>query len=76
MKGMRTTPREVQDRRMTQEQQEVLIGTLLGDGSLPVHGRYPRLFVKHKADHETLAMFKYEVFREMISMAPHRFGNA
>ncbi len=70
---MRTTPREVQDRCLTQEQQEVLTGTLLGDGSLPVHGRYPRLFVKHKADHEALAMFKYEMFREFISMPPHRF---
>jgi hypothetical protein len=73
MEGMRTTPREVQDRCLTQEQQEVLTGTLLGDGSLPVHGRYPRLFVKHKADHEALAMFKYEMFREFISMPPHRF---
>jgi hypothetical protein len=73
MEGMRTTPREVQDRRMTQEQQEVLTGTLLGDGSLPIHGRYPRLFVKHKVDHEALAMFKYETFREFISMSPHKF---
>jgi hypothetical protein len=70
---MRTTPREVQDRRFTQEQQAVLTGTLLGDGSLPIHGRNPRLFVKHKADHEALALLKYEVFREFISMSPHYF---
>lgn len=70
---MRTTPREVQDRRFTQEQEAILTGTLLGDGSLPVHGRYPRLFVKHKADHETLALFKYEAFRDFISMQPHYF---
>lgn len=70
---MRTTPREVQDRLFTQEQEAVLTGTLLGDGSLPVHGRNPRLFVKHKADHEALALFKYEVFREFISMQPHYF---
>jgi hypothetical protein len=74
MEAMRTTPREVRDRRFTQEQQAVLTGTLLGDGSLPVHGRHPRLFVKHKADHEALALFKYEVFREFISMSPHRFA--
>jgi hypothetical protein len=73
LEGMRTTPREVQDRRLTQEQEAVLTGTLLGDGSLPIHGRNPRLFVKHKLEHETLALFKYEVFREFISMAPHRF---
>jgi hypothetical protein len=70
---MRTTPREVQDRLLTQEQEAVLTGTLLGDGSLPVHGRYPRLFVKHKADHDALALFKYEVFRDFISMRPHYF---
>ena len=54
---------------MTQEQQGVLTGTLLGDGSLPIHGRYPRLFVKHKADHEALAMFKYEVSRVYFDVA-------
>jgi len=70
---MRTTPREVQDRCLTQEQQAVLTGTLLGDGSLPIHGRNPRLFVKHKADHEALVLYKYEVFREFISMCPHHF---
>ena len=58
---------------LSQQQRAVLTGTLLGDGSLPVHGRYPRLFVKHKADHRALALFKYEVFREFISMAPHVF---
>jgi hypothetical protein len=65
---MRTTPREVQDRRFTQEQEAVLTGTLLGDVSLPFHGRYPRLFVKHKASHESLALLKFEAFRELISM--------
>jgi hypothetical protein len=59
---------------LSQEQRSVLTGTLLGDGSLPVHGKYPRLFIKHKAEHEALALFKYEVFRDFISMAPHRFG--
>jgi LAGLIDADG DNA endonuclease family len=71
---VRTTPREVQDRRFTQEQSAVLTGTLLGDGSLPIHGRNPRLFVKHKADHEALALMKYGMFREFISMQPHRFA--
>lgn len=46
---------------------------LLGDGSLPIHGRYPRLFVKHKADHDALALFKYEAFRDLVSMQPHYF---
>lgn len=38
-----------------------------------MHGKNPRLFVKHKADHASLAMFKYETFREFISMRPHNF---
>lgn len=58
---------------LSQDQRAVLAGTLLGDGSLPIHGRYPRLFVKHKRAHEALALFKYEAFREFISMAPHHF---
>ena len=58
---------------LSREQRAVLTGTLLGDGSLPIHGRYPHLFIKHKAAHESLALFKYAVFREFISMAPHRF---
>ena len=68
------TPREVQDRsELSQEQREVLTGTILGDGSLAKHGRFHRLFVKHKLAHESLAMLKHEAFREYISMAPHRF---
>jgi hypothetical protein len=58
---------------LSQEQRAVLTGTLLGDASLAVHGRHARLFVKHKAEHEPLALLKYEVFREFISMAPHYF---
>jgi hypothetical protein len=70
---MRVTPREVQNRRLTQEQRAVLTGTLLGDGCLAKHGRFHRLHIKHKAAHAALAEFKYRVFREFISMEPHRF---
>ena len=46
---MGVTPREVQDpTELSQEQREVLTGTMLGDGSLAKHGRFHRLFVKHK----------------------------
>jgi hypothetical protein len=58
---------------LSQGQRAVLTGTLLGDGCLAKHGRYHRLFVKHKRAHETLALFKYETFRGFISMRPHRF---
>jgi LAGLIDADG DNA endonuclease family len=71
---MGVTPREVQDRsELSQEQRDVLVGTILGDASLAKHGRFHRLHVKHKLAHESLAMLKYDAFREFISMAPHRF---
>jgi hypothetical protein len=58
---------------LSQGQRDVLTGTLLGDGCLAKHGRYHRLFVKHKRAHESLALFKYEALRGFISMKPHRF---
>jgi hypothetical protein len=58
---------------LSQEQRSVLTGTLLGDAGLPMHGRHPRLFIKHKKDHESLALLKYGVFREYISMSPNYF---
>ncbi len=51
IEGMnRVTPREVRSipKVLTSQQEEVLVGTLLGDGCLAKHGRYHRLFVKHK----------------------------
>ena len=54
-------------------QRSVLVGTLLGDGCLAKHGRHHRLHIKHKLDHRALLEFKYEVFREFISMRPHYF---
>ena len=54
-------------------QRDVLVGTLLGDGCLARHGRYHRLHVKQKEAHHSLVEFKYEVFREFVSMPLHRF---
>lgn len=71
--GMRITPREVRS-KLTEEQREVLVGTLLGDGCLAQHGRFHRLHVKHRSAHEVLAEFKYEVFRDFISMPLHHFS--
>jgi hypothetical protein len=59
--------------KLTERQREVLIGTLLGDGCLAKHGRFPRLHVKHKSAHRALAELKYEVFRDLTSMALHEF---
>ena len=58
---------------LSPRQQAVLVGTLLGDGCLARHGRFHRLHVKHKGAHRSLAEFKFEVFREFISMPLHEF---
>src|SRR5579883_3119467 len=61
---------------LSERQQAVLVGTILGDGCLAKHGNYHRLHVKHKLAHRSLVDFKYEVFREFISMQPHQFDQA
>lgn len=59
--------------KFSQGQRAMLVGTLLGDGSIAKHGNHHRLFVKHKLAHQSLAQLKYERFREFISMEPHFF---
>ena len=58
---------------LSERQQSVLVGTLLGDGCLAKHGRYHRLHVKHKAAHRSLVEFKREVFAEFTTMRLHGF---
>ena len=70
------TPREVQHRapaELTPFQQAVLVGTLLGDGSIAKHGHHARLFVKHKEAHRSLVEWKRSVFADFTTMAPNRF---
>jgi LAGLIDADG DNA endonuclease family len=59
--------------KLSKVQREVLTGTLLGDGCLAHHGRFHRLHIKHKLAHFSLVEFKYEVFRDFVSMPLHRF---
>jgi hypothetical protein len=59
---------------LSSRQQGVLVGTLLGDGCLAKHGYHHRLHVKHKEAHRALVEFKYEVFRDFVSMDLHAFG--
>ena len=60
-------------RELTELQQAVLVGTLLGDGSIAKHGHHHRLFVKHKAAHAALAEWKRDVFAEFTTMPLHHF---
>lgn len=59
---------------LSSQQQDVLVGTLLGDGCLAKHGYYHRLHIKHRIAQRDLAEFKYSVFRDFITMSPHVFG--
>lgn len=58
---------------LTPQQQSVLVGTILGDGSLAKHGRSHRLHVKHKADHVALVEYKHTVFGDFVSMPVYHF---
>ncbi len=71
----RITPREVRSTPnvLTGRQQEVLVGTLLGDGCLAKHGRFHRLFVKHQLSQRRLAELKREVFGDFVTMPLHQF---
>jgi recombination protein RecA len=58
---------------LSPDQESVLIGTLLGDGCLAIHGHHARLHVKHKAAHRSLVEFKRSVFESYLSMSLHEF---
>lgn len=53
---------------LSKRQKEVLIGTLLGDGSLAKHGKYFRLFIKHSASQSSLAKWKRKEFDSITRM--------
>lgn len=61
------------DLDLSPDQESVLIGTLLGDGCLAMHGHHARLHVKHKAAHRSLAEFKRSSFENYVSMPLHEF---
>lgn len=61
------------DVEFSPDEEAVLIGTLLGDGCLALHGRNARLHVKHKAAHRALAEFKHGTFSRFVSMDLHEF---
>ena len=58
---------------LSPDQKSVLIGTVLGDGCLAMHGHHARVHVKHKAAHRSLAEFKRSTFESYLSMALHEF---
>lgn len=61
------------DVELSPDEEAVLIGTVLGDGSLAMHGHHARLFVKHKASHRALAELKRAALSRFVSMPLHEF---
>jgi LAGLIDADG DNA endonuclease family len=61
------------DVELSPDEESVLIGTVLGDGALAMHGHHARVFVKHKAAHRSLAEFKRGAFSRFTSMRLHQF---
>lgn len=70
---MGTTPREVCSQkktlfRLSADQKSVLVGTLLGDGTMQRRGRHYRLHVKHSRNQLDLARFKRIIFEPIVEM--------
>lgn len=72
---VRTIPREVQDFarikdsfKLSEKQKSVLLGTLLGDGSLKLRGNYYRLYIKHSHKQISLVRYKREMFSNITNM--------
>lgn len=80
---MRKIPREVQDFarikdsfKLSEKQESVLLGTLLGDGSLKRRGTYYRLHIKHSHKQISLVRYKREIFSNITNMPIRVFFQA
>jgi len=70
---MRTTPREVfislkANFNLNNVQQAVLIGTLLGDGTIQMRKKDARLHIKHSLNQISLVEYKRKVFANITNM--------
>ena len=77
---MRTIPREVlyfhqmkSSFVISEIQKAVLIGTLLGNGSLNKRGKEYRLHIKHSTSQLSFVEYKREIFKNITSMPIHIF---
>lgn len=75
---LRTTPREVyiglkSNFELTPFQKGVLVGTLLGDGSLQPRKKFTRSHIKHSLKQLSLVDFKRSVFTEITNMKVRQF---
>ena len=61
---------------LTDEQKQLIIGTLLGDGSLIVNswGKHYRLQIEHQVAHEEYVQWKYQKFYDWVLSPPKMLG--
>lgn len=59
--------------RLSEKQRLVLVGTILGDGSLAKRGRHCRLFIKHSINQQKLIEWKYNIFKNIVLMPLNYF---
>jgi hypothetical protein len=52
-------------RKLTSKQEKVLIGTLLGDGTMELNGKYPRLRIQHSQRQNEYLKWKHKVFSKI-----------
>jgi hypothetical protein len=52
-------------RKLTSKQEKVLIGTLLGDGTMELNGKHPRLRIQHSQRQNEYLKWKHKVFSEI-----------
>lgn len=81
MNIMRTIPREVRKVQvwkltfsLSREQEDVLLGTLFGDGTLQCRGYDFRLHVKHGGKQLSYVEYKHKVFQNCTSMPVRIFS--
>ena len=60
--------------KLNQEQENVLIGTLLGDGSLNKRGRFHRLHVKQSSKQLSLVQYRHKIFSNITTMEIRSFS--
>ncbi len=76
---MRTIPREVclsqkVNFSLNHTQKCVLVGTLLGDGCIQLHGKNARLHIKHSLHQLPLVSYKHSIFSDITSMNVRTFS--
>ena len=55
---------------LSERQQQILVGTILGDGHLEQNGKGVRLRVDHGMTQQDYVLWKFEVFRNLVPSAP------